>query len=99
MRHIRVLGEQSGELRRELARIAESRLGLLRIDHGRIDREIAMRRIARRLDDETVEIESFGQPSGSDETAQKRRDAGMKFSIDVHDGYSWLPGDCGADLG
>ena len=33
------------------------RLRLLRIDHGRIDGEIAMRGIARRLDDETGEIE------------------------------------------
>ena len=33
------------------------RLRLLRIDHGRIDGEIAMRGIARRLDDEAGEVE------------------------------------------
>ena len=50
---VRIVRQRHRKFRRELARIGEMRLCLFRIDHGGIDREIAMRGIARRLDDET----------------------------------------------
>ncbi len=79
-----VLGKSGGKLGSKLARISETCLGLLRIDHGSIDREIAMRVIARRLDHETGEVEIGWQAAVRDDPLQNRGDASMKIGVNVH---------------
>ena len=79
-----VLGERGGDFDRELARIGKGRLGLLGIDHGGVHRKIAMREIARRLDDETSEIEIRRQSAVGDDRLEDRGDPVMEDGEDVH---------------
>ena len=54
--------------------------GLFRVDHGGVGREIAMRGVARRLDDETAEIEPGRQPASVDLGLQQVFEARLQRS-------------------
>ena len=82
--HIRVLAEIGDQARGESARIRARKLGFLRVDHRRVGREVAMRRLARRLDDEAAKIEVARQVSRRDPLLQQARDARLEVGENVH---------------
>ncbi len=82
--HVGIVRQRHRKFSRNLARIGEMRFRLFRIDHRRIDREIAMRGIARRFDDKTREIEIGRQTAIGDDVLQQRRNAAVEIGINVH---------------
>ncbi len=44
-----------------------------------------MRGLARRLDDEALQVEPLGQTSGRDHRLQQRADAGLEILENVHE--------------
>ena len=70
LRDIGIVSERGGDLDGELARIGEMRARLLRINHRRIGGKIAMRRVARRLDDKALQIEVGRQAAARGDPAQ-----------------------------
>ncbi len=76
--------EIGDERRRESARIRARLLRFPRVDHRRVGREVAMRRLARRLDDEAAEIEVARQFPGRDPLFEQPRDARLEVGENVH---------------
>ena len=64
------------------------RLGFLGVDHGGVDREVAVRRIARRLDDEAPEVEPGRESAALDQSAEDGGRTALKFGEDVHSALS-----------
>ena len=73
-----------GERFGQRARIRAGRLGFARIDHRRVGREIAVRGLARRLDDEAAEIEVARQLARRDALLEQRGNARLEIGENVH---------------
>ncbi len=74
-----------GQALRELARL---HTGGLRQHHGSVGREIAVARIARRLDGDAREVEALRQRARSGERAHLRRHHVMEMCEQVHHGLA-----------
>ena len=68
----------------ELARIGEKFFGLFRANHRRIGGKIAMRRVARRLDDKALQIEVRGQAALRGNPAKNQSDQLVELGEEIH---------------
>ena len=82
--HVRFLPEISDKGRSESARIGAGLLGFLRVNHRSVGREVAVARLARRLDDEAAKIEVARQLSRRDPLFEQARDARLEVGENVH---------------
>src|ERR1700684_351014 len=64
--------------------VQASKLGCPRIDHRRVGGEVAMGRLARRLDDEAAEIEVARQFSRRYPLFEQARDARLEVGENIH---------------
>src|ERR1700728_5156013 len=85
--HVRLALEISDKGFRKRARIRASKLGFPRIDHRRVGREVAMGRLARRLDDAAAEIEVARQFSRRNPLFEQARDARLEVGENIHYSY------------
>ena len=81
---VRIRREDGRDRDREGPRVAVMRFGLLGVDHGGVDREVAMRRIARRLDDEALEFEPGRESAALDQFAEDDGHTALEVGEDVH---------------
>ena len=84
LRDTRIIGQGGGDFDGELTRIGERLLRLLRKNHRRIGGEVAMRRVARRLDDKSLQIQVLGQAAACHDPVQHRRNQIVKIGEKVH---------------
>ena len=84
LEHARRAREIGGQGLSEGARSGAGRLYLTRVDHGGVGRKIAMRGVARRLDDEAVEIEIARQFAGGGPLFEHRRNVRLEIRKNVH---------------
>ena len=83
-RDVRIAREIGGQRHRELAGRLVMRLRLAGVDHGRVDGEVAMGGVARRLDGEPGEVQTVRQGSRRDPGAQQGGDAAAEVGENVH---------------
>ncbi len=93
--HLRRLRQGKGQLRGELARIAERGFGLAGEDHGGVAGEVAEARIPWRLDDEAPEIEILRQSPLPAEIVEKGGDSGVEFGVNIHTSFPEICGRAG----
>ncbi len=70
-----------------LSKLARTRAGHFRlasVDHRRVGREVAVGRVARRLDEKAAEIETARQFARCDPLFNQRRHAGLEIRKNVH---------------
>ena len=85
--HIRLKPEIGDKPFGERARVRARLLGFPRVDHRRVGREVAVGRVARRLDDEAAKIEVRRQFARGDPLFDETGDARLELGEDVHDSY------------
>ena len=83
--HIRLKPEIGDKRFRKRARAGAGLFGFPRIDHRRVGREVAVGRVARRLDDEAAKIEIARQFARGDPLLDETGDARLELGEDVHD--------------
>ena len=80
--HPRIAAQVAGDQLGEGARIGA---GLLGEDHRRVGGEVAMRRVARRLDDDAPDVEALREAAGFHEPRERVGDAPLEKREDVHE--------------
>ncbi len=83
--HVRRLSEDFGQRFGQGARIAAGRLGFARVDHRRIGRQVAVRRLARRLDDEAGKVEIGRRPPRRRQVVQRGAHPGLEILENIHE--------------
>ncbi len=86
VRNVRFALEILGEACGQSARVRAGLLGLASVDHRRVGREVAVRGLARRLDEEAAEVEVARQFSRRDALLDQPGDTRLEVGENVH----WL---------
>ena len=80
--HPRIAAQVAGD---QLGKGARIGAGLLGEDHRRVGGEVAMRRVARRLDDDAPDVEALREAAGFHEPRERVGDAPLEKREDVHE--------------